>query len=358
MKRFNRIVCSFLTVCLLSGASGINAHAAYLDFNNKDIVPNGTIDNISLDLYADDPTISQNNLGIWTVNMPVNSKIQINCFVPSSKDYVPVFISKVGVVNGEINKAGCIEISSTSVGSGVVAFQYKDKDGNLVGKPLQIAVLVNDYLNPYECAKDYYSDAVFSGDSIMLGLRNYAMKSKDSFFSQADYLAAGSYSLRYANNKKNEKELHPMYKGEQRVIWESIKMMGAKKVFLFFGVNDINILGNDGTIEYYQKLVGQIKEANPDVEIHVISMTYVVAGKDSGKLNNDNIREFNKALKATAEKEGWGYVDLASAIQDDKGNLMASYCSDNFIHHSNSCYQQAWTQVFQDYAVAQTTKED
>ena len=37
------------------------------------------------------------------------------------------------------------------------------------------------------------------------------------------------------------RSLHPIYGGEQCYIWDAVKKMGAKKVFILFGLNDISI---------------------------------------------------------------------------------------------------------------------
>ena len=152
----------------------------------------------------------------------------------------------------------------------------------------------------------YFDDSVFVGDSIMLGFRNYAMKRQDTFLSRMGFLAAGSYSANNALWDVDDKSVHPVYQGEQRQVWESISLMGSKKVFLMLGMNDLNITGVEGSCEKYEELVGKIKEENPDVEIIIMSMTYILKGKETGKLANDTIREFNGLLEAMAEKDGGG----------------------------------------------------
>lgn len=199
---------------------------------------------------------------------------------------------------------------------------------------------------------DYFKDTVFVGDSIMLGFRNYCMKQKDSFLNDIQFLAAGSFSVNNALWDVTEKSVHPVYKGQKRQIWESISMMNAKKVFLFFGMNDLNISGLEGTCEKYEELISKIKEKSPDVEIHIISMTYTLKGAGKGKLKNDTIREFNELLQEMASENGWGFLDMATPLSDENGDLAAEYCSDGFVHQSRAAYD-VWTTVIRDYACAQ-----
>ncbi len=197
----------------------------------------------------------------------------------------------------------------------------------------------------------YFDDSVFVGDSIMLGFRNYAMKRQDTFLSRMGFLAAGSYSANNALWDVDEKSVHPVYQGEQRQVWESIALMGSKKVFLMLGMNDLNITGVEGSCEKYEELIGKIEEKNPDAEIIIMSMTYILKGKETGKLENDTIREFNGMLEAMAEKNGWGYVDVADALADENGDLAEEYCSDGFAHQNPEAYD-VWVSVLRKYADA------
>ena len=198
----------------------------------------------------------------------------------------------------------------------------------------------------------YFNNSVFVGDSIMLGFRNYCMKEKDSFLNNIQFLAAGSFSVTNALWDVTEKSVHPVYKGQKRQIWESISMMETPRVFLFFGMNDLNISGLEGTCEKYKELISNIKEKSPDVEIHIISMTYTLKDAGKGKLKNDTIREFNELLKAMASENGWGYLDMATPLSDENGDLAEQYCSDGYVHQSRAAYD-VWTTVIRNYARAQ-----
>lgn len=195
----------------------------------------------------------------------------------------------------------------------------------------------------------YFDDSVFVGDSIMLGFRNYAMKRQDTFLSRMSFLAAGSFSANNALWDVDDKSVHPVYQGQQRQVWESISLMGSKKAFLMLGMNDLNITGLEGSREKYEELIGKIKEKNPDTEIIIMSMTYVLKGKETGKLQNDTIREFNGMLQAMAEENGWGFVDVAEALADENGDLAEEYCSDGFAHQNPEAYD-VWVSVLRKYA--------
>lgn len=195
----------------------------------------------------------------------------------------------------------------------------------------------------------FFKDSVFVGDSVMVGFRNYAMRRQDSYLANMKFLAAGSLSVNNAFWEVSSKSVHPVYQGQKRLLWDSIALMQAKKVFLFFGLNDLNVSGVDGSCEKYKELIGKILESSPDAEIHILSMTYTLNGKGKGKLNNDNIRQFNEKMRQIAAENGWGFVDLATPLSDETGGLAAVYCSDQYVHQTSAAYD-VWSATLREYA--------
>ncbi|MCM1136494.1 MAG: GDSL-type esterase/lipase family protein [Clostridium sp.] len=192
----------------------------------------------------------------------------------------------------------------------------------------------------------YLADSVIIGDSIVLGYRNYCMKSKNDVLKGIKFLAAGSFSAHNALWPVSSESVHPLYQGKQHPVWESVALMGAKNVFICFGLNDLNIDGD--TCEYYKQVIDNILTASPEANIHIISMTYTLKDKGVGKLNNDNIRDYNLRLQEMAEENGWGYMDLATPLSDEEGNLKPEYCSDGFVHQTSKAYA-IWTDVLHRY---------
>lgn len=191
----------------------------------------------------------------------------------------------------------------------------------------------------------YYQNTVLIGDSIMLGFRNYAMKSADPMLRELNFLTAGSYGV---NNALTQSSAHPLYQGMRRFIWESVQLMGAKRVFICFGLNDLNI-SKDNTTALYQQVIQNIKSLSPDAEINIMSMTYVLRGKASGRLNNNYIRSFNQSLMQMAAANGWNYIDFANPLADENGDLAKANCSDNFVHLTNNAYA-IWTNILRAHA--------
>ena len=197
----------------------------------------------------------------------------------------------------------------------------------------------------------YYGDSIFIGDSIMSGFRNYSAK-QESFVRDIQFLAAGSYSAFNAMKPVTEDNVHPVYRGKKCQVWNAIPLMGGRRVFILLGMNDISILGLEGARDQYKELIGKILETSPNLEIHIISVTYTLKDQGIGKLNNENIAKYNILLQEMAEENDWGYIDLCTPISDGDGNLAEQCCSDNFVHLSPAAYSQ-WETELTAYANAQ-----
>lgn len=198
----------------------------------------------------------------------------------------------------------------------------------------------------------YYGGAVLIGDSVMLGFRNYSMNRAGTYLGKIRFLASGSFSVHNAFWPVTSKSVHPIYQGKQRPVWESVGLMQPERVFLFFGLNDMNMGSLEETCSLYAQVIANIKATCPDVETHIMSMTYTLRGKGKGRLNNENIRQFNAMLSQMARDNHWGFVDLANPLADANGDLAPEYCSDNYVHQTTAAYD-VWSNVLRAYARSQ-----
>lgn len=177
----------------------------------------------------------------------------------------------------------------------------------------------------------YFDDAVFVGDSVTLKLQYYVMNKRQSepdYLGQAQFLASGSLGWANALWEISSESVHPSYKGTKMLIEDAIQQMGAKKVYIMLGVNDIGLYGVDDTLENAKTLLGRILEKNPDAQLFVQSVTPMVKGKELRDLNNTTIKEFDDKLQAYCQQAGYTFVDVASVMRDSEGYLPLEYCSD------------------------------
>lgn len=198
---------------------------------------------------------------------------------------------------------------------------------------------------------NYFQGAYVTGDSVAYGFQLYANRQKGSsaILQNLGFLTRGSFSAHNAFMAISKKSVHPTYQGAQHFIWDSLQMVGAKHVFMFFGLNDLNIGGVDSTVDYYVRLINQIRAVNPDIAFTIISTTPMYQGSEKGKLTNANIDALNARMQALCTENSWGYLDIASHLKAANGTLAAQYCSDHYVHETNAAYA-IWLQCFHDYA--------
>ena len=196
----------------------------------------------------------------------------------------------------------------------------------------------------------FYQNAVFVGDSVIEDFNLYTMRSRDPICKEVLVLARASYSLHNAFMPVGGKSKHPLWKGQQMFIWDSLPQTGRKDIYLNFGLNDVD-LGDDSPEKFVQ-LINQIRTTVPDAKFTVISMTYVLANKQSARMNNSRVRKFNESMKAICEQNGWGFIDVATPTSDGKGNLNPAFCYDNYMHHNSQSYD-VWMTILRQYAADQ-----
>ena len=203
---------------------------------------------------------------------------------------------------------------------------------------------------PANDVASYYDRAVFVGDSIMVGYRNYALNNAAASAHNADFLANVSYSLYNAFAPVTGGSLHPTYAGQKRFVWESISMMDVDRVFIFFGTNELVGVAPDAIVGKYKDFIANIQAAKPGIEIHIISMTPVYSTTNKGCLNNTGVNMLNALLVQMCQENGYGYVGLHDYMMDETGAMNPIYSSDRYVHCNNAAYANVWEAVFQEYA--------
>ncbi len=196
----------------------------------------------------------------------------------------------------------------------------------------------------------YFQNAVFIGDSIMVGYRNYLSNHKESPMSGALFLANVSYSAEHAL-RENDK-LHPVFRGQKQPVWKAIQLMDVHRVFIMFGTNDLVGRSPERSAEMIFTVVDRIRGYNPAVQVNLISMTPIYnGGINKGNLNNDGVNALNALLReGMKEHHIGGFVDINSLLKDENGALAARYCSDHYVHQTTPAYGDVWDTCMYSFA--------
>ena len=181
----------------------------------------------------------------------------------------------------------------------------------------------------------YFTDTVFVGDSVTLKLDYYVREqrqgSSPNLLANAIFLCAGSMGSVNVQQPISADSLHPTYRGDKVYVDDAVAALGAKRVYIMLGMNDIGEFGLADSVTSMLKLITSIHQKSPDTLIYIQSVTPRLRGKDQRVLNNANLRLYNAALYtavAPLESQGVYFVDVASALRDEEGYLPEAYCSD------------------------------
>ena len=207
---------------------------------------------------------------------------------------------------------------------------------------------------------DFYKDSIVLGDSVANGFERYAIQRKaNPILANLQFMTQPRYSIHDELQAIGTQGVnHFWYGGAQHYAYEMVGLLGAKHVYLSLGLNDIKARPSE-VFEQYKTYIVQIKAANPDADITIISTTYIhpdaqtsLAGIKSWAFDNATVRKLNDSMQAYAAENGYGYIDIANRLADANGNLNPAYCTDKYIHQNAEAYA-IWVQCLREYAAAQ-----
>lgn len=203
--------------------------------------------------------------------------------------------------------------------------------GSAPSSSLPAQQLTNAVPQSAKADPSYFDDAVFIGDSVSLKLKNYVIakrKTQPGILGKARFLAAGSMGSANALKPLSATSIHPAYNGSKALLEDNVAAMGAKKVYIMLGANDVALYGTEGSVGNMAQLLANIRAKSPDAAIFVQSATPMLKQKQMKQLNNPNLLAYDVALSKMCKEKGYHFVDVASVLRDTEGNLPPEYCSD------------------------------
>jgi lysophospholipase L1-like esterase len=187
---------------------------------------------------------------------------------------------------------------------------------------------------------DYFSDALFIGDSRTQGLLLY------SNLGNASYYAARGLTVEQAFKK-------PVVDagGGKLTVSDALDRRAFGKVYLMFGLNELGWNSADKFIETYGTLLDRVKETQPDAVIYVQAIMPVSAWKSEKDPvhNNSNILRFNEMILQLAEDKGVVYLNVGESVSDGAGVLPDEASSDGI--HLNKKYCIKWEEYLRTHTV-------
>ena len=187
---------------------------------------------------------------------------------------------------------------------------------------------------------DWFSDAVFIGDSRTDGLRLY------SGIRGADFLAYKSLMIFHVvgNDKVDRKAVPLNGVGDKKTVLEWLDEKQYAKVYLMFGVNELGYGDDAAFTDAFSRTVDEIRARQPEAVVYIQSLVPIEPEKayktnPAAWLNNDNVARYNELLRQVCADKGVVYVDVAAALTDEGGGLPPEGTTDG-IHFTRSWYEK------------------
>lgn len=178
----------------------------------------------------------------------------------------------------------------------------------------------------------YFDDALFIGDSRMVGLSQYCQ----DIDARATFYAKKSLSI---YNIRDDKWIETE-DGDEISLAEALETNHFSKIYIMVGINELGRGNENDFRQAYQDVINQIQSAEPDAYIFINSIMHVSKEKNEtdGLYNNTNINLRNDAIKSLEDKQNIFYLNINEAVDDEEGNLDAETTTDG-VHLKGACYE-------------------
>ncbi|MDD6057958.1 MAG: GDSL-type esterase/lipase family protein [Clostridiales bacterium] len=176
--------------------------------------------------------------------------------------------------------------------------------------------------------RDYFSDAVFIGDSRTVGLRDYGGLDEATFYATVGLNIYDMWGQKFCE-----------VEGEKLTLEEALSESQFKKVYFQIGINEMGRGTIDTFMEEYRSSVAKIRELLPDAIIYVQGIMRVTKKKSERDpiFNNPGINARNERIAQLADGQKIFYIDANDALCDEEGNLRADLTFDD-LHLYGSKY--------------------
>lgn len=203
-------------------------------------------------------------------------------------------------------------------------------------------ILEEIQLNKTEDAgDDYQNKTAYLGDSVSLGLGVFGNHPKEMV------IAKGSINPMDAVIK----QLIELDDGTFVNFPDALSRLDADRAVLTFGANAISVMSEETFLNYYIKLIDEVKEKNPDCEIIIQSISPIATTCTLKKFTNTLINRANLLLLILAYSEDVHFLNSAPALKGDDGFLKLEYCSSDDGIHINADGYTVWIDFLRTHAL-------
>ncbi len=189
---------------------------------------------------------------------------------------------------------------------------------------------------------EYFSDAVFIGDSRTVGLFEYGGLEEVTTF----YASTGLTIF-----KLFESKIEVPGQKEKITIEQALSEQQFSKIYLMLGINEMGRGDLEGFLAKYSEVLTHLKELQPDAIIYLQGIMKVTTkrSEQGDYISNPGIEERNEGIAALADNVKVYYLDVNPLICDESGGMEPSYTTDGV--HLKAKYIPMWKDFLKQHAV-------
>lgn len=182
----------------------------------------------------------------------------------------------------------------------------------------------------------YFEDALFIGDSRMVGVGEYAGLEGATF-----YAKTGMTIYNLLDTTVNA----------SNTIREKLETQSFGKIYIMVGINELGVGDVNYFLRHYQAVLEEIANLQPQAIIYVQAIMHVSSVKNESDpyFNNRNINERNAALATLADQRRIFYLDVNPVYDDENGNLASQMTGDHV--HLLAAKYNLWQEFFLTHGI-------
>ena len=186
---------------------------------------------------------------------------------------------------------------------------------------------------------DYFTDAVFIGNSLTVGLSMNCGKPLATFYASTGLNV----------NTVWDSATIALDNGSYGTVFDALAQKQFSRVYVMFGINEVGWPYWDVFRTNYAKVVDKIKELQPGAKIYIESILPVSskAVETDPVFTTDKIDGLNEYVKNVAADTGTTYLDVNSALRQADGSLPEEASTDGI--HLMKDYCMNWLKYLADH---------
>ena len=217
------------------------------------------------------------------------------------------------------------------------------QDGGAEGDTLEVTYRDSSEVVYTTVEDDYFSDAVFIGDSRTVGLFEYGgLEDVTTFYASTGLTIFKLFDLKMIEVPDQKEKI---------TIEQALSERQFSKIYLMLGINEMGRGDLEGFLTQYNQVITHLKELQPDAIIYLQGIMKVTTkrSEQGDYISNEGIEERNAGIAALADNVKVYYLDVNPMICDESGGMEPSYTTDGV--HLKAQYIPMWKDFLKQHAV-------